>query len=69
MSMLRSVLLGFSLCAMLATPADARGRGPHYGGGHHTTSHGATYRGGSGSSQGGGHCSNPRTHDNYGRHK
>jgi hypothetical protein len=69
MSMLRSVLFGFSLCAMFAMPANARGRGPYYGGGHHTTSHGGTYRGGSGSSHRGGHYSNPRTRDNYGRHR
>jgi len=41
----------------------------HYGGGHHTTSHGGHYNGGSGSSHRGGHYHNPRSYNRYGTHK
>jgi hypothetical protein len=43
---------------------------PHYGGGHHTTSHGGHYSGGSsGSSHKGGHYTNTKTNNTYGTHK
>jgi hypothetical protein len=43
---------------------------PYYGGGKHTGSHGGHYSGGSGgSSHKGGHYQNPRTNNEYGKHK
>jgi hypothetical protein len=45
------------------------GRGPYYGGGHHTASHGGHYAGGQGSSHKGGKYVNPRTSNHYGHHK
>lgn len=60
-------------------PADANarggGHGSHsggrisYGGGHHTTSHGGAFVGGSGSSHRGGTYSNPASGKQYGTHK
>src|SRR4051812_38242100 len=41
---------------------------PSYGGEHHTTSHGGTYIGASGSSHKGGTYANPRSNDRYGIH-
>jgi len=54
--------------------ADARGGGHSggrvsYGGGHHTTSHGGSYLGGSGSSHRDGEYSNPSTGNQYGTHR
>jgi hypothetical protein len=54
--------------------ADARGGGHgggrvSYGGGHHTTSHGCTYIGSSGSSHKGGSYRNYSTGNQYGTHK
>jgi hypothetical protein len=40
-----------------------------YGGGHHTSSHGGTYIGGSGSSHKGGSYRNPSTGNLYGTHR
>lgn len=40
-----------------------------YGGGHHTTSHGGKYIGGHGASHKGGKYANPKTSNQYGRHK
>jgi hypothetical protein len=69
---MKAVLIGLALVLSLAGSADARGHSSgraYYGGGHHTVSHGGTYRGGSGSSHRGGHYSNPRTGGHYGRHR
>jgi hypothetical protein len=56
-----------------SSPAFAKGgRGGghvHYGGGHHTSSHGGHYAGGSGSSHKGGHYKNSHTGNHYGTHK
>jgi hypothetical protein len=56
-----------------ASSADARGGGHggriSYGGGHHTTSHGGTYVGSSGSSHKGGSYRNFSTGNQYGSHK
>ena len=41
----------------------------YYGGGHHTYSHGGSYRNGSGSSHRGGHYSNLTTGNRYRRHR
>jgi len=51
--------------------AEARGSGsrPHYGGGHHSKSHGGKYLGGHGSSHKGGEYVNPKSNDRYGTHK
>jgi hypothetical protein len=61
-------LLGFSDLS-LATSHHSSGSRPYYGGGHHTQSHGGHYQGGHGSSHKGGHYKNPKTHDEYGKHK
>lgn len=53
---------------MSAEVAIARG-GPHYGGGHHTYSHGGHYVGGSGSSHRGGHYVSRTGNRHYGCHK
>ncbi len=45
------------------------GSRPSYSGSKHTTSHGGSYSGGSGSSHRGGTYSNPRSGDQYGKHK
>jgi hypothetical protein len=61
------MLLAFTISA------DARGGGhggrASYGGGHHTTSHGGTYMGSSGSSHKGGSYRNYSTGNQYGTHK
>jgi hypothetical protein len=61
---------------LLSSAALGKGHGgggdaprPSYGGGHHTESHGGTYKGGSGSSHKGGDYKNPKTNDQYGTHK
>ncbi|HLM97767.1 MAG TPA: hypothetical protein VK335_00700 [Bryobacteraceae bacterium] len=43
--------------------------GPQYSGTKHTRSHGGHFPGGQGSSHKGGRYGNPRTSDQYGRHK
>lgn len=68
------------LSALAVTgPSEARGFGHggghgsgrvYYGGGHHTSSHGGSYRGAiGGSSHRSGHYTNPRTSNRYGRHR
>ncbi len=43
---------------------------PYYGGGHHTASHNGHYQGETNSTtHKGGHYTNPRTGNSYGRHK
>ncbi len=42
---------------------------PYYGGGKHTQSHGGHYSQGRGSSHKGGTYKNPRSGDQYGKHK
>jgi hypothetical protein len=77
----RSALL-FAFCLIsLCPPADARHTGgsnsshslhsshPHYGGGHHTTSHGGHYAGEVNSNHKNGHYKNSKTGDRYGQHK
>jgi hypothetical protein len=56
---------------VLSGAAFAKGSGGrvYYGGGHHTSSHGGSFPGGSGSSHKGGHYKNTRTRNQYGRHK
>lgn len=73
---LRIAALAASIFGVLlysAVDVEARGgRGGgriHYGGGKHTTSHGGTFRGGSGSSHRGGTYSNPYSGNRYGTHK
>lgn len=56
----------------ITTDAFARGRGGgrvHYGGGHHTSSHGGHFSGGHGSSHRGGTYRNYRTGGRYGTHR
>ncbi len=66
-------LLALTFAFSFADPASARGKkgggGPFYGGGHHPGSHGGTYKGGSGSSHKGGTYKNPKTGNQYGKHK
>jgi hypothetical protein len=62
------------LLAALTVDAEARGGGGRsgrvsYGGGHHTTSHGGTFAGSSGSSHKGGTYRNYLTGNQYGTHK
>jgi hypothetical protein len=60
---------------VLIWTANADAKGGHsgsrvsYGGGHHTTSHGGTFVGGSGSSHKGGTYRNFRTGNQYGTHQ
>jgi hypothetical protein len=42
---------------------------PYYGGGKHTESHGGHYAGSTNSHHKGGHYKNPKTGDQYGKHK
>lgn len=58
-----------AISALLLSISACYARGPSYGGGHHTSSHGGTFTGGSGSSHRGGHYSNPATGNQYGTHK
>ena len=64
------LLIATTLVVLLAAPiAEARPR-PHYGGGHHTASHGGHYSSASrGSSHKGGHYRNARTGHQYGHHR
>jgi hypothetical protein len=67
-------LLSLIALVAFASPSLARGHSssgsrPYYGGGHHSTSHGGHYQGGSGSSHKHGHYKNPKTQDQYGKHK
>jgi hypothetical protein len=60
------------LCLAFALPGFAQRKTtprPHYGGGHHTESHGGAYPGGQGRSHKGGHYRNSRTANRYGTHK
>jgi hypothetical protein len=67
--MIRILAVGAAALMLCVTSADARGYGRvHYGGGHHTSSHGGHYAGGHGSSHRGGHYVNRRTHNHYGTH-
>jgi hypothetical protein len=54
--------------AALALSGTALARA-HYGGGHHTTSHGGHYTGGHGSSHSGGHFTSLSGSHSYGTHK
>ena len=64
---MKLVIVAFALAGLSAAPAFAR---PNYGGGHHTSSHGGHYSGGSGgSSHRGGHYTSPTGSHSYGRHK
>ncbi len=71
--MFRMVVASFAM--LLVAPMMAGGRGgkstprPYYGGGSHSESHGGRYVGGSGSSHRGGHYLNPRSGNQYGKHK
>jgi hypothetical protein len=69
------ILSAISILPLLLLGSDmslARGGshscGPHYGGSHHTASHGGHYAGGHGSSHRGGHYKNPGTGDHNGHH-
>ncbi len=60
------------LCLAFALPGFAQRKTtprPHYGGGHHTESHGGAFPGGHGSSHKGGHYRNPKSANRYGTHK
>lgn len=62
-------MIMFAAMAVIASAADARG-GPHYGGGHHTSSHGGHYSAGyGGSSHKGGHYSSATGNHHYGSHR
>jgi hypothetical protein len=43
--------------------------GPYYGGGKHTQSHGGHYQGSQNPHHKSGHYKNPRTNNQYGKHK
>ncbi len=61
-----------AIAALIITPvsADARGHGgAHYGGGHHSYSHGGHYSGGVGSSHRGGHYTSRTGSHHYGCHQ
>ena len=68
------ISITFAAAFLLLSPivTEARGHGGggrvHYGGSHHTSSHGGHYAGGSGSSHRGGHYRNARTGNEYGCH-
>jgi hypothetical protein len=56
--------------ALLAAGTANASRGPHYGGGHHTSSHGGHFSGSySGSSHRGGHYTSRVGSHSYGSHK
>ena len=61
--------------ALLCSTTLAEARGGHggfrvsYGGGHHTSSHGGTFAGASGSSHKGGQYRNVNTGNRYGTHQ
>jgi hypothetical protein len=63
-----SIALLFLFGSNMSLARGSHSTGPHYGGSHHTTSHGGHYPGGSGSSHRGGHYTNPRTGNHYGHH-
>lgn len=66
------IFLAVLATILLLGPANARGgHGGRvsYGGGHHTSSHGGSFPGGSGSSHRGGHYSNFSTGNRYGTHQ
>jgi hypothetical protein len=65
--MKRQFVLTVACLSLLCVTANAKG--PYYGGGKHTTSHGGKYTGAKGSSHKGGHYTNPRTGNQYGSHK
>lgn len=74
MRLLRTVAILLMLLLLPCGFIDAKGKSshssrPYYGGGHHTTSHGGRYSGGTGPSHKGGHYKNPGTHNRYGKHK
>ena len=64
----------FVLCSLLVFgPVDAQRHSsssrPNYGGGKHSESHGGHYQGQQNPHHRGGHYKNPKTNDQYGRHK
>lgn len=61
------VLMGLSEQA--AARGGSHGGRVSYGGGHHTSSHGGSFAGGSGSSHRGGTYVNSRTGNRYGTHQ
>lgn len=63
---MKYLALALSLSIFFVLPAQAR---PYYGGGHHTTSHGGSYKGGKGSSHKDGKYRNEKTGNQYGKHK
>lgn len=64
-----AILAAIAMSAPVMAKGRSGGSGPHYGGGHHTTSHGGNYSGGSGSSHRGGNYKNTNTGNKYGKHK
>jgi hypothetical protein len=71
MKLVRIVI--FVLCSLLAFGSvEAQHRSasrPNYGGGKHSKSHGGHYQGEQNPHHRGGHYKNPKTNDQYGRHK
>jgi len=71
--MSRFAIAAIAILFAFSTPAFAKGGKSggraHYGGGHHTSSHGGHYASGRGSSHKGGSYRNSRTGNRYGRHK
>jgi hypothetical protein len=63
----------FALCSLVAFGSvEAQHQSasrPNYGGGKHTKSHGGHYQGQQNAHHRGGHYKNPKTNDQYGRHK
>jgi hypothetical protein len=57
------------LVSFLSFEPSALASHPNYGGDHHGGSHGGHYPGGKGSSHKGGKYKNPKTDNQYGRHK
>ncbi len=62
-------VLMLALVVMSFCFSQAYAKGPSYGGGKHTASHGGKYSGGKGSSHKGGTYKNTKTANQYGRHK
>jgi len=65
---LRQLASMFLLSSSLLTTSAFASRGPHYGGGRHTSSHGGSYSR-SGSSHKGGHYTSRTGSHSYGTHK
>jgi hypothetical protein len=61
--------LFFLFCFSASAHHTSHASRPYYGGGHHTTSHGGRYQGETNVHHKGGHYRNPKSNNQYGRHK